>query len=148
MDLLQWLIDHGTNQWPAQRAYHSPLEILTQQHGSRSVRHPAAREHMDYTRMLLESMVHDGLAETDGVAGFRASAAAVAVAETYLIEERRHADNQRTQHRLLWVAIAAGAAAVVQAGAAVWQSTSHETPQKGVRASSALAAQTRKAESP
>ncbi|WP_157643742.1 hypothetical protein [Burkholderia ubonensis] len=127
MDLLQWLIEHAVTRSPGEeRAFHSPLDILKPPGDARWARHPAAREQLDYARLLLESLLHDQLVESDGLAGFRAAPAAIGVAEVYVTEERRHADSERTQRRLLWVAIAAGFAAAVQALAAIWPLASPE----------------------
>ncbi|HDR8909204.1 hypothetical protein [Burkholderia multivorans] len=121
MDLLQWLIEnapyatHGL-----EYRYSSPVEILARQHGQRWIRHPAARETLNYTRMLLESLRYDGLVEFDNVGGFRPAPRAVAEIESFHTDERRHKDSQSVQQRLLWVAALTGAAAIIQAVAAAW----------------------------
>ncbi|AOI68725.1 hypothetical protein [Burkholderia ubonensis] len=82
MDPLQWLIDHTVALASGEeRAFHSPLDILRQQHGARCIRHPAARQQLDFTRLLLDSLVHDALVESDRSAGFRVSPVAIGVVE-------------------------------------------------------------------
>ncbi|MBR8048870.1 hypothetical protein [Burkholderia multivorans] len=121
MDLLQWLLEnapHATH--GLEYRYSSPLEILVRQHGQRAIRHPAARETLTYTRMLLEALRHDGLVEFDNVGGFRPAPRAVAEIESFHTDERRHKDSQSIQKRLFWVAVFTGVAALIQAGAAAW----------------------------
>ncbi|WP_175719032.1 hypothetical protein [Burkholderia anthina] len=121
LDLLQWLIENSPHAAHGlEYLYSSPLDILTRQHGRRWVRHPAARETMNYTRLLLESLRHDQLVESDDRGGYRPAPPAIAEIESFLTDERRHEDSQKTQRRLVWVAIATGVAAVIQAGAAIW----------------------------
>ncbi|KVS51664.1 hypothetical protein WK39_27350 [Burkholderia cepacia] len=129
MDLLQWLIEnapyatHGL-----EYLYSSPMQILTQQHGQRWIRHPAARENLNYTRLLLESLRHDKLVEFDGIAGYRPAPPALAEIESFLTDERRHEDSQSIQWRLFWVAVFAGVATVIQAVAAIWSIVSPPPP--------------------
>ncbi|WP_243772230.1 hypothetical protein [Burkholderia anthina] len=121
MDLLQWLTDQAAAAPSGQGApFHSPLEILTQQYGGRWMRHPAARETLAHTGLLLRSLCNDNLVEFDGIAGYRVLPSALGMLESFVTDERRYNDSERTQRRLYWVACAAGAAAVVQAGAALW----------------------------
>ncbi|WP_186138445.1 hypothetical protein [Burkholderia gladioli] len=121
LDLMRWLVDNALDSAQGvERIFRSSEDILTLMHGRRWARRDDALERMRHLELLLSTMRESGLVESDSARTYRATAKAFEVLENYWTDERRHADNERMQRRLFWVAVAAGGAAVIQALAAFW----------------------------